>query len=257
MVDLKTDIRGTVIADQGMMYWRMPDGRVFAANWDERDYARKVRRGYQPLEQYGYYAASAYYMDHPYEALFQAGGAGELSVEDVIGLGYAQHPPLVPTCGQHIGSSKDHAASHVPACWTNAQPVVFPQLEGVEISPLLECEYCGRADLATEVALKQHQEVMHSERRQQEGLSSAIIDGLSRGGALSPGSSAESIAAAVAATLQALGVSPSHAAQHTPKRASAFPDDDDLEEAFPTHGSLHIPATGQLRPRRRSSPTEE
>lgn len=250
MAALTTDGPNLVIADAGMMYWRdRGSGRIFAANFDERDYARKVRRGLEPLEQYGYYSASAYYMDHPHEPLFQAGGAKELKIEDLIALGYAQKPPLVPTCGLHVGLSKEHP-HHSRACWTGAQPVHFPQLEGVEVPELLECEYCARADLATPQALKQHQEVMHTERRQEEGLSAAIIDGLSRGGALSGGTSAEAIAAAVTATLQALGVTPNGKA-----RASAFPDDDDLEEASPTHGpaatSFLIPARGRLarRPR--------
>ena len=243
MPQLTTDGPNVVIADQGMMYWRATDGRIFAASMDERDYARKVRRGYTPLDKYGFYSASAYYMDHPHEPLFQAGGAKELRVQDLIELGYAQRPPLVPTCNQHVGASKEHP-NHLVSCWSHAQPVVFPQLEGVEVPPLLECEYCDRDDLATEQALKQHQEVMHTERRQQEGLSAAIIEGLQKGGAVTSGTSPEAIAAAVTATLQALGMTPT-------RRPSAFPDDDDLEEVLSNpHGSIHIPATGRIGPHR-------
>jgi hypothetical protein len=240
MPQATTDGPNAVISDQGMMYWRMANGRIFAANMDERDYARKVRRGFEPLERYGFYSASAYYMDHPHEPLFQAGGAKELRVDELIALGYAQRPPLVPTSNQHVGSSKEHP-NHVPGCWAGAQPVVFPQLEGVEVPALLECEYCERDDLATPQALHQHQEVMHTERRQQEGLSAAIIEGLQQGGALSSGTSAEAIAAAVTATLQAIGITPQAA---TKRRPSAFPDDD-IEEAFPM-SSLIPPATGRV-----------
>jgi len=279
---LTTDGANAVIADQGMMYWRAPDGRIFAATQDERDYARKMRRGYTPLEQYGFYSSSAYYMDHPHEPLFQAGGARELKVEDLLALGYAQRPPLVPVCGQHVGSNKDHL-QHRASCWTGARPVVFPQLEGYgTIPPLLECDYCGRDDLATDAALKQHQEVMHTERRQEEGLSQAIIEGLSKGGALEGGFSAEAIAAAVTATLQALGVvkpaapvepapsPPASVSERRPRRErrasasreAAFPalgdlDMEDFEEAFPTHGTTLNLATGKLTTRKSDADAEE
>jgi len=273
---LTTDAANVVVADQGMMYWRAPDGRIFAATQDERDYARKIRRGYIPLEKYGFYSSSAYYMDHPHEPLFQAGGAVEMKVEDLLALGYAQRPPLVPVCGQHVGTSKDHL-QHRSACWSGARPVHFPQLDGMNIPELLECEYCGRDDLATNAALKQHQEVMHTERRQEEGLSQAIIEGLQQGGALSGGGSAEAIAAAVTATLQALGMIGSKSApapapdpaQDPPsaspktsrpyrRRRTAFPalgdlDVDDFKEAFPTHGTTLNLATGRLGPHRPES----
>jgi hypothetical protein len=245
-----TEGANAVIVDQGMLYWRAPDGRIFAANMDERDYARKVRRGYQPLDQYGYYSAAPYYMDHPHEPLFQAGGARELRVEDLLALGYAQRPPLVPTCGQHVGSSKEHP-NHWPGCWTGAHPVVFPQLEGIEVPPLQECEYCDRDDL-TEAALKQHQEVMHAERRQQEGLTTSVIEALHSGGALGSGSSAETIAAAVAAAIKALGVQPPHQTVKERIRNShanrpAFADLDDLDDL----DAIHIPATGNTTNGRR------
>ncbi|HYW86172.1 MAG TPA: hypothetical protein VFB50_00270, partial [Chloroflexota bacterium] len=105
---LTTDAPNSVIADQGLIYCRMPSGEVVACDASDMELMKKIRRGWQVLTDYGQFGSSAYYMDNPFEPLFQAGGARELSVQQIIDLGYHLHPPIVPTCEQHVGAAKEH-----------------------------------------------------------------------------------------------------------------------------------------------------
>src|SRR5215472_13552564 len=97
-----------VIADQGMVYCRMPGGEIVACDASPMELMKKINRGWQVLHDYGQFGSSAYYIEHPFEPLFQAGGARELSVAQVVQLGLHLHPPLVPTCERHVGDAKDH-----------------------------------------------------------------------------------------------------------------------------------------------------
>ena len=223
---LSTAGPNVVIADKGLMYWRARDGRVFAADATDSEYAKRTKRGFEPLDRYGQFSSGAYYMDHPYEPLFQAGGAREMSAGELLALGYAQKPPLVPTCGQHVGQGKEHL-NHTANCWVGARPAHFPQLEGMDIPPLRSCEHCDRDDL-TEAAWVQHQAVMQTEDRREEALSRAILKGLQSAGGTG-GSSAAEIAATVVATLQAL----QNAAREEPEPEPPPPEDDDGEEPEP------------------------
>ncbi|HYW86188.1 MAG TPA: hypothetical protein VFB50_00350 [Chloroflexota bacterium] len=234
---LTTDAPNAVIADQGMVYVRFLSGEVQAVDASPMELMKKINRGVQVLADYGQFGSSAYYMDHPFEALFQAGGARELSAEQVIDLGYHLRPPLVPTCERHVGDAKDHlthtgapgaGSAKAQGCWRGARPAHFPQLERVIVPPAPdECEYCGRDDFSTERSLKQHQSVMHGDRRQQQELGDAIVAGLQRTGMIEGGrgGNAEAIAAAVAATLRTLGIY-----QGTPPQPDPNPEPEDEDE---------------------------
>jgi hypothetical protein len=247
---LTTDSPNAVIADQGLMYCRMPSGEVVACDSSDSELMKKIKRGWVALNDYGQFGSSAYYMDHPYEPLFQAGGAREMSVAQVIELGYHLRPPIVPTCERHVGDSKDHlmhsgapgaSSAKAQGCWRGAQPVHFPQLDGVSLPERPdECEYCGRDDFATVRSIKQHQDVMHNDRRQQQQLGEAIVSGLQHTGVVSAGTDASAIAAAVAATLQALGYGTPP--QPDPNPAPDEDDDDEVPEPEPEP----TPAEAQL-----------
>src|SRR5215472_18334374 len=229
---LTTDAPNAVIVDQGLLYFRTPSGEVYAADSADGEVMKKVRRGITPLFEYGQFGSSAYYMDHPFEPLFQAGGASAMARAQIVELGYHLRPPLVPTCGQHVGQSKEHLMhagspggrnARERGCWNGAQPVRFPQLEGVAIEAVPECEYCGRDDFATSASLRQHQSVMHSDRRQQVELADGIVAGLMRSGTLPGGSgSAAEIAAAVVIALRQL--------ERTVPDPAPIPDDDDDDD---------------------------
>jgi hypothetical protein len=243
---LTTESPNAVIADQGLMYCRMPSGEVVACDSSDTELMKKIKRGWIALNDYGQFGSSAYYMDHPYEPLFQSGGARELSIQQVVDLGYHLRPPLVPTCDRHVGDAKDHlthtgtpsaSSPKAQGCWRGARPVVFPQLVGRALPPRPdECEFCGRDDFATERALKQHQDVMHNDRRQQQQLGEAIVHGLQQTGVVGSGTNtdASAIAAAVAATLQALGYGVGTPPQPDPNPPEE-PDDegDELPEPEP------------------------
>jgi len=259
---LTTDAPNSVIVDQGLLYLRNPSGEVVFADAQDNEIMKKVRRGWTPLFEYGQFGSSAYYMDHPYEPLFQAGGARELSLEQVVSMGYHLRPPLVPTCDKHVGT--EGHVTHVGqlggrnarerGCWNGAQTVRFPQLEGLDkgVPPAPdECEYCGRDDFATEQALHQHQGVMHADRRQQVELGDAIVSGLQRTGVISGGAQdATAIAAAVAATLQALGYGRAPGPQPDPN-PEPEPDDEDQPE-IPSPEPLPEPEPAPASGRRRS-----
>jgi hypothetical protein len=215
---LTTDAPNAVIADQGMIYCRFPGGEIQPVDASDMELMKKIRRGILPLHEYGQFGSSAYYMDHPFEPLWQAGGAREMSVDQVVALGYHLRPPLVPTCERHVGDAKDHlshqgrpgaSTGKAAGCWRGARPVAFPQLAGLELESPPECEYCGRDDFGTLAAFRQHQDVMHTDRRQQQQLGETIVAGLQHSG-LAGGADASAIAAAVAATLQALGYGVAH-----------------------------------------------
>lgn len=229
-----------VIADQGLVYFRRNDGsELFAADTSGLEVVKKIRRGHMPLEEYGQFGSSVYYLDHPFEPLFQAGGAHEMPVEQVITLGYAATPPLVPTCGRHVGDAKDHLIhkgnpngrnARERGCWQGARRVHFPQLEGILIEGPFECEHCERADLPTRAALDQHQRVMHSDQRQRHDLADGIVSGLQRAGLVGGGQSPEAIAAAVVASLRMLEQSPAEGSSKPGRRnvkAPAAPSDED------------------------------
>jgi hypothetical protein len=228
-----------------MVYCRFPNGEIQACDAQPLEIMKKINRGIMPLNDYGQFCSNAYYMDHPFEPLFQAGGAHEMSVGQIVELGYHLHPPLVPTCDEHVGSSSSHP-SHKGApgagsrkaqgCWSGARSVVFPQLEHATLPERPEeCEFCDRDDLPTIAALKQHQDVMHNDRRQQQQLGEAIVAGLQRTGVVGGGSNvdAQAIAAAVATTLQMIG----YGAQ--PRRPEPPPEgaEADVEEEEPTPAS--------------------
>jgi len=236
---LTTESPNAVIADQGLAYCRFPGGEIVACDASPMELMKKINRGVVVLNDYGQFGSSAYYMDHPFEPLFQAGGAREMGMQQIVDLGYHLRPPLVPTCERHVGDAKDHLAHSGAAgagspkaqgCWRGAAPVFFPQLEGRTLPPAPdECEFCGRDDFATERALKQHQDVMHNDRRQQQQLGEAIVSGLQQTGVVSSGTDASAIAAAVAATLHALGYGTPPPPQPDP---TPLPDDD--EDEVPT-----------------------
>ena len=252
---LSTDAPNSVIADQGLVYCRFPNGEIQACDASPMEIMKKINRGIQPLNDYGQFGSSAYYMDHPFEPLFQAGGAREMSVEQVLELGYHLHPPLLPTCDQHVGVGKEHLAhlgrpgagsAKAQGCWRGARAVQFPQLAGLPLPEAPEaCEYCGRDDLPTERALRQHQDVMHSDRKQQQDLGSAIVSGLQQTGMAAGGLDVQTIAAVVATTLQTLG----YGQRQVPDPNPAPDDDDDADEPSPTPEPQPEPASTGRRNR--------
>jgi hypothetical protein len=236
---LTADAPNAVIADEGLVYCRAPGGEIVSTDASPMEMMKKINRGWQVLNDYGQFGSNVYYMDNPYEPLFQAGGAHELGVEQIVNLGYHLRPPLVPTCEKHVGQTKDHlthvgrpgaGSAKAQGCWRGARPVRFPQLERVQVPPAPdECEFCDRDDFPTDRALKQHQDVMHNDRRQQQALGEAIVSGLHQTGVVgSGGIDAAAIAAAVAATLQTLG----YGTRTTPG-PDPEPDDDDEDAPEP------------------------
>ena len=176
---LSTAEPNTVEADDanaGYVYYRLTDGWIAAGDWSGLEESKKLRRGYQALHQYGYHDFNAYYVEHPFEPLFQSGDAEAMPVAQVVANGFHLNPPLVPTCGRQTGR-KGHLA-HRATCWRGAKPVEFPQLEGLDLPGVQTCEYCGVDHFPTPQALKQHITVMHNDHKDQESIVAGIVGGL-------------------------------------------------------------------------------
>ena len=70
---LTTESPNAVIADQGLVYCRMPGGEVIACDASDMELMKKIKRGWQVLSDYGQFGSSAYYMDHPVRAAVPGG----------------------------------------------------------------------------------------------------------------------------------------------------------------------------------------
>ena len=78
-------------------YYRQPDGRVTLSPANDLDELKYSRMGWTALRQYGKFeATSPYVANHPLEGLFLAGGAKELSLEQITVQGFHVDPPTGP-----------------------------------------------------------------------------------------------------------------------------------------------------------------
>ena len=135
------------------MYYRTPDGWIHPASAHENDQLIYARGGWVPLPEYGTFNWKPYDVNHPYDTLFRAGGAKEMPADQVIQLSYVRTPPVV-----------------------DGATVKFPQMVGISV-PLIDCPFCDRP-MPTEAALKNHSEVMHSDKTGSREMAKAIIEGL-------------------------------------------------------------------------------
>src|SRR3990167_7162004 len=142
-------------------YYRQKNGWITVSPITRLERINYIERGWEHLGQYGAFDMTPYVANHPLEALFMFGGPHELPVEQVIEMEFYLEPPMVPRCKQHI---TQYHRVHNRNCWIGAQPVAFPQLEGVSAERLgpFPCEFCPRK-LPTVEARKQHQTVAHKE----------------------------------------------------------------------------------------------
>lgn len=160
-------------------YYRQPNSWITLSPATELEELQYRKQGWEPLTRYGKVdMGSAYVVSHPLEPLLIRGGAHELCVEQLLQTGMAHHPPLVPSCKTPL---HQFHKGHAPSCWERAQPVYFPQLEGVEVPGPFPCRFCG-VEKPTMVARDQHEGVAHkdekSDIRTGETLAEAIVRGL-------------------------------------------------------------------------------
>ena len=163
-------------------YYRQPDGWITVSPMADLDELHYRKRGWEPLSQYGRIELTTEYAaDHPLEALFIQGGAHELSVDQIIKSALHLTRPLIPVCRQPLNQFHP---THKATCWQGAQPVEFPQLQGVIPDPVA-CRFCDRSQFPTEEARDQHETVSHKEEkgdiRTGQTLADALIKGLNGG----------------------------------------------------------------------------
>jgi hypothetical protein len=176
---------GATNKSAGRMYWRGPDGYIHTEARDPATRLRWLEAGAVPLLAYGSFPYCVYTLEHPYEVLFMRGGAKELKLEHIKEMGYHLHPPLVPTCGIPVeGALPDGRIHyrHTEACWAEARPVQFPQLDLDYRGTRFICEFCGLADFASQKALDQHSRVMHKDEANEWRLANAIARAAQGGG---------------------------------------------------------------------------
>ena len=161
-------------------YYRQPNGWITGSPATTLERVQYEKSGWEYLGQYNRFEmASQYAANHPLEQLFMMGGAHELSVNQVVESGLHLNPPLVPACRTLL--SQFHKR-HNEVCMAGAQPVVFPQLEGLDINyEGYKCNFCPEVK-PTEAARDQHEGVAHkdekSDIRTGEVLGKEIAQGL-------------------------------------------------------------------------------
>lgn len=159
-------------------YYRQSNGWITVSPATQLEEIAYQKQGWQPLTRYGRVEMTSEYMaEHPFEVLFMKGGAKEMPVEQVIELGFAINPPLLPGCNSRIDQFHKH---HTSVCWEDARPTVFPQLIDVSVDSFL-CTICNRT-FATAKAKEQHERVIHqpekSDMRTGQTLADALVKGL-------------------------------------------------------------------------------
>lgn len=139
-------------------YYRQSNGWITVSPATELEELSYRKENWVPLTRYGRVEMTTEYMaEHPFEPLFMGGGAKEMPVEQVIEMGFAMNPPLVPVCKTRIDQFHKH---HTRECWEDAAPVIFPQLVGTLVIGPFNCTVCNKA-LPTEKARDQHEGVAH------------------------------------------------------------------------------------------------
>lgn len=138
-------------------YYRQPNGWITVSVATTVERMQYIEQGWTPLLQYGHVEMTTKWAaDHPFEALFLAGGAHELPAAQIIELGYYFNKPMLPSCGRRLNQ---YHKLHNPGCFQNMQPVVFPQLDGYNLQPW-KCRHCSEVR-ATEAGRDQHETVAH------------------------------------------------------------------------------------------------
>ena len=166
------------------IYYRQPNGWITSGAASLIERAKFMAEKWEPLDRYGRLDVHyPYTNNHPFEALFQRGGAEEMCVEQIIANGFWQNPPEIPGC--NIAISPDHM-SHDEVCWADHRTVEFPQVP-VDTPKYFTCQFCpAMYNLPTEQARNQHENVAHkkekSELRTGEALANALTKGLTGNG---------------------------------------------------------------------------
>ena len=179
------------------MYYRAKNGEITIGRigLDQSEKIKRIREGWTPLDAYGSFKIQPYHVDHPFEVLFQRGGAKEMTLKQIVDQGFYFRPPLVPRCGVtqgergHLGNRK--STKHTPTCVAGAEPVHFPQLEGQTIEGPFACKWCaddtGEPRLfALARGLRQHESIVHSDEIGSDRLGAQLIQGLGQRLAVGP-----------------------------------------------------------------------
>jgi len=157
-------------------YRHRKTGEIHAFPIDNHTQIRKTNEGWERLNQYGVFQETKHVSDNPYEVLFQRGGAGEMTVAQLIDNGFHYHPPLLPACGRNL--TNQHPV-HTDACYRGARTVTFPQLEGRTFPDKPVCEYgCDDRWFPTVKARDQHYAVMHGDVLAEQAQGKALAAGV-------------------------------------------------------------------------------
>src|SRR3990167_8933770 len=159
-------------------YYRQPNGWVKPAAATDLEQLQYIREGWEPLTRYGRLEMmTRYSANHPLEALFAAGGAKELPIDQIIEQGLYISPPLIPNCRQSLNQ---YHKGHTAACWAGAKPVHFPQLDGVDVAGPFPCSICGN-EKPTIKARDQHELVAHKDEKGDIRTGQVLADAMLKG----------------------------------------------------------------------------
>ena len=188
-------------------YYRQPNGWITVSPMTVMEELKYRQRGWTPLPAYGRFDMSTEYaVNNPLETLLMQGGTLELCAEQIIQMALHMNPPLIPVCRKPFTQfHKEHGA----ACFDGAKPAVFPQIMGMDLSPL-PCRFCDR-EFPTTQARNQHEGVAHQAEKGEIRTGETLAEALKRGlpGAfpsapVEPDASADSLLTRLAAQMEAM-----------------------------------------------------
>ncbi len=132
-----------------LLYWRkVTNGWIVCAPGWPQEYAKRLKRGWTPLPQYGTFVPGRVSEDarghrfdahrEPWRVIFQKGGAEEFPLDQVIAYNWHLTPPY--------------------------REVEFPQLKGVDVD-VLDCPECNLPPFHETDHLAQHLRIRHEYTR--------------------------------------------------------------------------------------------
>lgn len=144
------------------MYWRKPDGFIVIAPAWPTEFMKRVKQGFEPLNEYG-----EFYLDkvkgmqawsahrEPYRQIFARGGADAFTVAQVLEHGWDLKAPY--------------------------PQVRFPQLDGLDVARS-KCNHCSASFvdgepwglMSGEDRLDRHVQLQHKEKSANDSLARAI-----------------------------------------------------------------------------------
>lgn len=192
-------MKGALKALGMYQYYRQPGGSIVLSPAFATDMLRYMMEGWVPLTKYGRIKLNQHNHENKFEWLFQRGGQGELTKEQLVEEGFHFRKTRVPGCGMWVQQTESHQFQeermrdtiivgrphfHDTQCYADGWVVEFPQFQAgtPESYP---CQFCS--DVHTgQRALERHISISHKDRLAAFATANALTAALSQFQAIPP-----------------------------------------------------------------------